>query len=160
MSKEALPSSYKGMAENQNFWIEPRRLLIQAHLAWSQNFQVIKKANHDQLLEEQRRSFYVAITRMKHKAFLITEKGNESSFRKEITDSFTVWVCLHFEMRWWKDLYRLYKQFQRKSAKASGTPRWITKSRRNPVVVLVSVDWANIPKSWVTGKAESLKLPV
>jgi DNA helicase IV len=53
-------------------------------------FQVIKKANHDQLLEEERRLFYVAITRAKDKLFLITEKGNESSFLKEIPDSFTV----------------------------------------------------------------------
>lgn len=53
-------------------------------------FQVIKKANHDQLLEEERRLFYVAITRAKDKLFLITEKGNESSFIKEIPDSFTV----------------------------------------------------------------------
>jgi superfamily I DNA/RNA helicase len=53
-------------------------------------FQVIKKANHDQLLEEERRLFYVAITRAKDKLFLITEKGNESGFLKEIPDSFTV----------------------------------------------------------------------
>ncbi|MEI9918967.1 MAG: ATP-dependent helicase [Bacteroidota bacterium] len=53
-------------------------------------FQVIKKANHDLLLEEERRLFYVAITRAKEKLFLITEKGNESSFLKEIPDTFTV----------------------------------------------------------------------
>lgn len=53
-------------------------------------FQVIKKANHDQLLEEERRLFYVAITRAKEKLFLITEKGNESSFLREIPESFTV----------------------------------------------------------------------
>ena len=53
-------------------------------------FQVIKKANHDLLLEEERRLFYVAITRAKDKLFLITEKGNESSFLKEIPDVFTV----------------------------------------------------------------------
>lgn len=40
-------------------------------------FQVIKKANHDLLMEEERRLFYVAITRAKEKLFLITEKGNE-----------------------------------------------------------------------------------
>lgn len=45
-------------------------------------FQVIKKANHDLLMEEERRLFYVAITRAKDKLFLITEKGNESSFLK------------------------------------------------------------------------------
>ena len=53
-------------------------------------FQIIKKANHDLLLEEERRLFYVAITRAKDKLFLITEKGNESSFLKEIPDVFTV----------------------------------------------------------------------
>lgn len=53
-------------------------------------FQVIKKANHDLLMEEERRLFYVAITRAKDKLFLITEKGNESSFLKEIPKDFTV----------------------------------------------------------------------
>jgi ATP-dependent exoDNAse (exonuclease V) beta subunit len=41
-------------------------------------------------MEEERRLFYVAITRAKDKLFLITEKGNESSFLKEIPDIFTV----------------------------------------------------------------------
>jgi superfamily I DNA/RNA helicase len=53
-------------------------------------FQVIKKANHDLLLEEERRLFYVAITRAKDKLFLITEKGNESGFIREIPETFTV----------------------------------------------------------------------
>ncbi len=53
-------------------------------------FQVVKKANIDLLLEEERRLFYVAITRAKDKLFLITEKGNESSFIKEIPETFTV----------------------------------------------------------------------
>lgn len=53
-------------------------------------FQIIKKANHDLLLEEERRLFYVAITRAKDTLFLITEKGNESSFLKEIPSIFTV----------------------------------------------------------------------
>lgn len=53
-------------------------------------FQVVKKANHDLLLEEERRLFYVAITRAKEKLFLITEKGRESSFIKEIPEVFTV----------------------------------------------------------------------
>jgi superfamily I DNA/RNA helicase len=53
-------------------------------------FQMIKKSNHDLLLEEERRLFYVAITRAKEKLFLITEKGFESSFLKEIPEIFTV----------------------------------------------------------------------
>ena len=53
-------------------------------------FQVIKKANHDLLMEEERRLFYVAITRAKDNLFLITEKGKESSFLKEIPAAFTV----------------------------------------------------------------------
>lgn len=57
-------------------------------------FQVIKKANHDLLMEEERRLFYVAITRAKDKLFLITEKGNESSFLKEIPEAFTVRTTL------------------------------------------------------------------
>jgi len=57
-------------------------------------FQVIKKSDHDVLLEEERRLFYVAITRAKDKLFLITEKGNESSFLKEIPSNFTVRTSL------------------------------------------------------------------
>lgn len=53
-------------------------------------FQIIKKANHDLLLEEERRLFYVAITRAKDKLFLITQRGNESSFLKEIPEMYTV----------------------------------------------------------------------
>ncbi len=53
-------------------------------------FQVIITANHDLLLEEERRLFYVAITRAKDKLFLLTEKGKESSFLKEIPEIFTV----------------------------------------------------------------------
>ena len=53
-------------------------------------FQTIKKANHDLLMEEERRLFYVAMTRAQEKLFLITEKGNESGFLKEIPESFTV----------------------------------------------------------------------
>jgi len=52
-------------------------------------YQIIKKSSHDLLLEEERRLFYVAITRAKDKLFLLTEKGNESKFLKEIPENFT-----------------------------------------------------------------------
>lgn len=51
-------------------------------------FQVIKPANHDSLMEEERRLFYVAITRAKDQLYLITEKGNASRFLKEIPDEY------------------------------------------------------------------------
>jgi DNA helicase-4 len=51
-------------------------------------FQIVKKADYDLLMEEERRLFYVAITRAKDKLYLITEKGNGSSFLNEIPDSF------------------------------------------------------------------------
>lgn len=51
-------------------------------------FQVIKLANHDSLMEEERRLFYVAITRAKDQLYLITEKGNTSRFLKEIPDEY------------------------------------------------------------------------
>ncbi|MEO6038344.1 MAG: UvrD-helicase domain-containing protein, partial [Saprospiraceae bacterium] len=57
-------------------------------------FQVVKKANLDLLLEEERRLFYVAITRAKDKLFLISEKGRESRFLKEIPDIYTVRTAL------------------------------------------------------------------
>ena len=53
-------------------------------------FQVIKKADLDLLMEEERRLFYVAITRAKDKLFLITEKGRESGFLKEIPATYTI----------------------------------------------------------------------
>ncbi|MEZ4942832.1 MAG: UvrD-helicase domain-containing protein [Saprospiraceae bacterium] len=53
-------------------------------------FQTLKKSNLDLLLEEERRLFYVAITRAKDRLFLITEKGRESSFLREIPDSYTL----------------------------------------------------------------------
>lgn len=52
-------------------------------------FQIIKTADYNLLLEEERRLFYVAITRAKDKLYLITEKGNESSFLNEIPDEYT-----------------------------------------------------------------------
>jgi DNA helicase-4 len=53
-------------------------------------YQVIKPTRHDLLMEEERRLFYVALTRAKDDLYLITEKGNESSFLQEIPDSFTL----------------------------------------------------------------------
>jgi superfamily I DNA/RNA helicase len=50
-------------------------------------YQVIKRANHELLLEEERRLFYVAVTRAKEKLFLISRKGNESSFISEIPEN-------------------------------------------------------------------------
>jgi DNA helicase-4 len=60
-------------------------------------YQVIKESNHDLLLEEERRLFYVAITRAKDDLFLITEKGNESSFLKENPDDFTFKTSIPFK---------------------------------------------------------------
>jgi superfamily I DNA/RNA helicase len=50
-------------------------------------FQTIKQSNHALLLEEERRLFYVAVTRAKEKLFLISRKGNESSFIGEIHEN-------------------------------------------------------------------------
>lgn len=52
-------------------------------------YQIIKPSKHDLLIEEERRLFYVAITRARDDLYLITEKGNESSFLREIPDQFT-----------------------------------------------------------------------
>ena len=49
-------------------------------------FQVVKRTNHELLMEEERRLFYVAVTRAKEKLFLISRKGNESRFIEEIPD--------------------------------------------------------------------------
>ncbi len=60
-------------------------------------YQVIKESKHDLLLEEERRLFYVAITRAKDDLFLITEKGNESAFLKEIPDDLTFKTSIPFK---------------------------------------------------------------
>ncbi len=53
-------------------------------------FQVVRKVKHDILMEEERRLFYVALTRAKDELFLITRKGNESSFLDEIPEEYSV----------------------------------------------------------------------
>jgi DNA helicase-4 len=60
-------------------------------------YQIIKESNHDVLMEEERRLFYVAITRAKDELFLLTEKGNESSFLKEIPENFTYKTSIAFK---------------------------------------------------------------
>ena len=60
-------------------------------------YQIIKESNHDVLMEEERRLFYVAITRAKDELFLLTEKGNESSFLKEIPEHFTHKTSIAFK---------------------------------------------------------------
>lgn len=51
-------------------------------------FRVVKDLQRDILLEEERRLFYVAMTRAKDELYLISELGNESSFVEEIPESF------------------------------------------------------------------------
>lgn len=46
--------------------------------------QLIKPSNVKLLMEEERRLFYVALTRAREELFLVSELGNESSFIKEI----------------------------------------------------------------------------
>ena len=53
-------------------------------------FQVIRKVKHDVLMEEERRLFYVALTRAKDELYLITQKGNESSFLEEIPEEYSI----------------------------------------------------------------------
>ena len=52
-------------------------------------FRVVKDVPYDFLLEEERRLFYVAMTRAKEELYLITQKGNESSFIEEIPQEFS-----------------------------------------------------------------------
>ncbi|MBN2518973.1 MAG: ATP-dependent helicase [Bacteroidales bacterium] len=53
-------------------------------------FQTIRKVKRDMLKEEERRLFYVALTRAKDELFLITRKGNESSFLSEIPEQYSI----------------------------------------------------------------------
>jgi DNA helicase IV len=51
-------------------------------------FRVVKDVKIDMLMEEERRLFYVALTRAKDELYLITELGNESPFIDEIPKEF------------------------------------------------------------------------
>jgi superfamily I DNA/RNA helicase len=51
-------------------------------------FRVVKDVKYDMLMEEERRLFYVALTRAKDELFLITELGSESQFIDEIPKEF------------------------------------------------------------------------
>ena len=51
-------------------------------------FQIIKKNDFELLMEEERRVFYVALTRAKDELFLVTETGSESEFIKEIPNEY------------------------------------------------------------------------
>jgi len=51
-------------------------------------FRVVKDVKFDMLMEEERRLFYVALTRAKDEVYLITELGSESCFIDEIPKEF------------------------------------------------------------------------
>ena len=51
-------------------------------------FRVVKDVKYDMLMEEERRLFYVALTRAKDEVYLITELGSESRFIDEIPKQF------------------------------------------------------------------------
>ena len=51
-------------------------------------FRVIKDVKYDMLMEEERRLFYVALTRAKDELYLITQLGSESQFIDEIPQQF------------------------------------------------------------------------
>jgi DNA helicase-4 len=53
-------------------------------------YQIIRPVKYDILLEEERRLFYVALTRAADTLYLITEKGNESMFIDEIPPLYKV----------------------------------------------------------------------
>lgn len=53
-------------------------------------YQIIRPVKYDILLEEERRLFYVALTRAADNLYLITEKGNESMFIDEIPPLYKV----------------------------------------------------------------------
>ena len=51
-------------------------------------FRMVKDIKSDRLMEEERRLFYVALTRAKDELFLITQMGSESCFIDEIPQAF------------------------------------------------------------------------
>lgn len=57
---------------------------------WLQDkiYQVIKPTDYDDLLEEERRLFYVALTRAKDHLYLISKKGAVSDFIRDIPDKY------------------------------------------------------------------------
>jgi DNA helicase IV len=53
-------------------------------------YQIIRPVKYDTLMEEERRLFYVALTRAEDRLYLITELGNESQFIAEIPENYKV----------------------------------------------------------------------
>ena len=51
-------------------------------------FQIIKKDDVKHMMEEERRLFYVAVTRAKEALYLVSELGNESRFIEELTERY------------------------------------------------------------------------
>lgn len=51
-------------------------------------FQIIKKDDVKKMMEEERRLFYVAVTRAREALYLVTELGNESRFIEELTEQY------------------------------------------------------------------------
>lgn len=53
-------------------------------------YYLLRPLDHDVLMEEERRLFYVALTRARDLLYLITELGAESSFINEIPDNYKI----------------------------------------------------------------------
>lgn len=67
-------------------------------LVWQADrlFQLIKEENIDLLLEEERRLFYVAMTRAKETVYLVSELGIESQFIEEVGQEFV--ERIHYQL--------------------------------------------------------------